>query len=348
MNIEKLVRKNILQLEPYACAQLEFKRGIAEAIFIDANENPYENGYNRYPDPLQQALKAAIAKDKGISTSNLLLGNGSDEVIDLLIRSFCEPECDNIITFSPGYSMYEVCAQVNHAEIRKITLTEDLQPDLEELKKKQDGNTKIIFLCSPNNPIGNIIPAETVEHILSTYSSLVVIDEAYVDFADTESYIGLTGKYPNLVVMQTLSKSWGAAGLRLGICIASEPVIGILSKVKLPYNISSVSQAIALELLSNKQDFKSKVTTIKQERDRLFNTLNSMGIFEAVYPSQANFILATTRRAKELYQYLLNNSIVARLRELPPRINGGIRFSIGTPQENNRLLEVLNSWKNSL
>ncbi len=348
MNIEKLVRKNILELEPYACAQLEFKRGSADAIFIDANENPYNNGYNRYPDPMQQELKEAIAKSKGISTKNILLGNGSDEVIDLLIRSFCEPYCDNVITFVPGYSMYEVCANINAVKLHRITMTKELQPDVAMLKEIQNSNTKIIFLCSPNNPIGNTIPCETVETIATTSKSLVVVDEAYIDFADTPSYINLIDKYPNLVVMQTLSKSWGAAGLRLGVCIASEPIISILSKVKLPYNVSSASQSLALKLLSNKQDFAKKIATIKQERDRMFNALTDMNLFDRVYPSQANFILVTTGRAKELYQFLLNRSIVARLREIPPLIKGGIRFSIGTPEENNCLLEALTSWKNNL
>ncbi len=348
MNIEKLVRKNILELEPYACAQLEFKRGSSDTIFIDANENPYENGYNRYPDPMQQELKEAIAKDKGISTKNILLGNGSDEVIDLLIRSFCEPNYDNIITFIPGYSMYEVCAQINAADIYRITMTEELQPDIATLKKIQNGNTKIIFLCSPNNPIGNIIPKETVEAIVSTSKSLVVVDEAYIDFADTDSYINLIDKYPTLIIMQTLSKSWAAAGLRLGICIASEPIIGILSKVKLPYNVSSASQNLALKLLSDKQDFAKKIAIIRQERGRMFSALTNMNLFDKIYPSQANFILATSNRSKDLYQFLLNNNVVARLREIPPRVKGGIRFSIGTPEENNRLLEVLTSWKNSL
>jgi histidinol-phosphate aminotransferase len=344
--MKELVRKNILELQPYSCAQLEFKRSSSDAIFIDANENPYYNSYNRYPDPLQRELKEVIAKDRNISTANLLLGNGSDEIIDLLIRSFCEPAQDNIITFSPGYSMYEVCAQINNAEIRTITMTEDLAPDLEELKNKRDGNTKIIFLCSPNNPLGNIIPVQVIENILSTSNSLVVIDEAYIDFSDTASAISLINHHPNLVVMQTLSKSWAAAGLRLGICVASEFIISILSKVKLPYNISSISQSIAIKLLSDKKGFVQNIDTIKQERTRMFIAFEELNMFDKVYPSQANFILIITSKSKELYRFLLANGIVARLRELPPRIEGGIRFSIGTPQENNRLLEVLTKWKN--
>lgn len=348
MNIEKLVRRNILELEPYRCAQLEFGRGTDGMIFLDANENPYDNGVNRYPDPLQRELAQKIVRLKGVDPCNMLLGNGSDEIIDLLVRSFCEPGRDSIAVFSPGYSMYEVNARINGVRAVKIDMTADLQPDLLELWRRRDENTKLIFVCTPNNPVGNTVPRATIERLCAENESLVVVDEAYIDFADTPSVAPLVAHYPNLVVMQTMSKSWGAAGIRLGICIADERVTAILSKVKLPYNISCLSQQRAAEMLDDTEGFARCIAQIKSERERLYNAFCRSSVFHKVYSSEANFLLTIADNMAELHAFLLRNEVVTRLRDIPPLITNGLRISVGTPAENDRVIELLNDFSRSL
>ena len=343
MELSKLVRENILRLKPYTCARDEFRGG--GAVFLDANENPYPNGCNRYPDPRQAALKQRIAELRGVAPESIILGNGSDEVIDLLIRSTCRPGVDNVVVFSPSYSMYEVSAAVNDAEVRKIGLREDFQPDTDALAKAADGNTKLIFLCTPNNPTGNVIPLDTVARICRMCpGSLVVADEAYIDFADTPSAVTLMDRTPNLFVLQTLSKSWGMAGLRIGIGIGPAALVAVLDKVKAPYNISGPSQQAALELLADTAGFTAKVAEIKSERERLYAELTACAIFDRVYPSAANFLLATTEKCRPLYEFLAGHGVVVRIRDIPPLIPGGLRISVGTSAENRRLMELLRRW----
>lgn len=343
MNLEKLIRKNIQRLQPYSCARDEYKGG--KAIFLDANENPYESGYNRYPDPNQTEVKMAIASLKRVQVENILLGNGSDEVIDLLIRSVCEPLQDNIIVFSPGYSMYEVSAAINNVEVRKINLTPAFLPDWEAMSEKIDVHTKIIFLCTPNNPIGKVIPWEQIRQLCRSFEGLVLVDEAYIDFTSAPSAVGLLPEQNNVVIMQTLSKAWGMAGLRLGMCFAAPELIQELSKVKAPYNISSLTQRVVLEQLAGIDRFKQQCQMIIRERKRILEELRALNVFRQVLDSEANFILGISDVYRELYRYLVEQKIVVRLRDIPPVIPGGIRMTIGTKEENDRLLEVLKCWK---
>lgn len=342
-DINKLVRENVRHLQPYSCARDEYSGD--QAVFLDANENPYDTGYNRYPDPHQRQLKASISKIKGVETTRMLLGNGSDEVIDLLIRCVCEPRRDNIIVFSPGYGMYEVSAAVNAVEVKKINLSPQFQPDWEEAVRLADENTKIVFLCTPNNPIGTVIPLASIGQWCERFDGLVVVDEAYIDFTQSPSAVGMIDKYPNLVVMQTLSKAWGMAGLRLGICFAHEELIKTLNKIKPPYNISSLTQEKALELLRDEKDYTQKVEEIRSERERLKNGLSGKGIFTNVYDSEANFLLVTSTDCRKLYNYLVENKVVVRLRDIPPLIQGGIRITVGTPSENDRVLQLLDEYE---
>ncbi|MCC8173732.1 MAG: histidinol-phosphate transaminase [Odoribacter sp.] len=342
-NFQNIVRENIKNMQPYSCARDEYKG--KEAVFLDANENPFENGCNRYPDPYQTELKSVIAEMKDVKTEKMLLGNGSDEVIDLLIRCVCVPGKDNMVVFSPGYGMYEVSAAINDIEVRKINLTADFQPDLDGFLEIRDENTKIVFLCTPNNPLGTVVPLETIEKFCAVFNGLVVVDEAYIDFANSPSAITLLDTWENCVVMQTLSKSWGMAGLRLGICYASSVLIQILNRIKPPYNISGLTQSKAIELLKEKESFNNKLATIKEEREHLLKELSALELFENIYPSDANFILVTSKDARKIYTYLTDNKVVVRLRDIPPLIPGGIRISIGTPEENRRLIALLKAWK---
>lgn len=342
MEINDLIRENIKKLQPYSCARDEYSG--ESAIFLDANENPYDTGYNRYPDPHQRQLKAQLARIKGVPAENMMLGNGSDEIIDILIRSVCEPAEDNIIVFSPGYSMYEVSAAINHVEVRKINLTTEFLPDWEAMWKQADAHTKIVFLCTPNNPTGKVIPIGQIREACRNFSGLVLVDEAYIDFTDEMSAVKLLDEFPNVVVLQTLSKAWGMAGLRLGICFAGQYLIRVLNKVKAPYNISNLTQQTVMGILEKTDEFESKLSVIKAERDRLSRALAGSGLFEQVYDSEANFILVTTPRFRELYDYLIENQMVVRLRNIAPLIEGGVRITVGTPDENDRLLGLLDKF----
>ena len=344
MEIEKLIRKNIWELQPYSCAREEYEGG--QAILLDANENPFDTGVNRYPDPYQRELKKELARLKEVKVDPMILGNGSDELIDLLIRSFCEPAEDNIVVFSPGYVMYEVSAAINRVGVKKIDLTADLLPDWSELRRRVDDRTKLIFLCTPNNPTGKVIPYGQIERLCGEFQGMVIVDEAYIDFTDAPSAVHLLDKYRNVVVLQTLSKAWGMAGLRLGIGLADPEVVGILNRVKAPYNIGGLTQQTALALLRQYDLFQNRRTGIILERERLIRELRGLGIFRRVYDSEANFILVITEFCQKLYRYLIACRVVVRLRDIPPLIGGGIRITVGTREENDRLLEVLHEYDN--
>lgn len=340
---ENLIRPNIRALEPYTCARDEYDGG--EAVLLDANENPFDTGYNRYPDPHQRELKKVLAGIKGVPTGKIVLGNGSDEIIDIIIRSICRPEKDNIIVFSPGYSMYEVSAHINDAQVRRLNLTAEFQPDWAAAMKIADENTKAVFVVSPNNPVGTPVPLADIEAFCAAFPAFVVVDEAYIDFCQEASAATLLDKYPNLIVLQTLSKSWGMASLRLGMCFAHEYLAGIFSKVKAPYNVSGLTQRTALAILADYPEYCRKMDGIRSERGRLERMLRESPLFENVLPSQANFILATSPHFRALYQYLTANKVVVRLRDIPPLIAGGMRITVGTREQNDRLEELLRDFR---
>lgn len=342
MRIESLVRDNVRALQAYSCAREEFEG--RDAVLLDANENPLATEYNRYPDPYQRELKRCIAGLKGVDVSRLVLGNGSDELIDMLIRTVCVPGQDNVIVFSPGYSMYEVSARVNDVEVRNLMLDDDFMPEWEGLFERVDERTKIIFFCTPNNPVGNVLPLENIRRVALNFNGLVVVDEAYIDFANVASATSLWRECPNVVVLQTLSKAWGLAGLRVGVCMAEPELVRFMNKVKPPYNIGSVTQCKALEALREKEQFLERVKEIKRERERVLVELRSISCFERVYDSEANFLLACSSRYREVYDYLLANGIVVRVRHIPPRLEGGLRITIGTRDENDLLIEKLKGF----
>ncbi len=337
-----LARKNIQSLQPYSSARHEFE-GTAE-IFLDANENPFDNGMNRYPDPSQTAVKKRIEELKGIPTNNIFLGNGSDEAIDLLIRIFCEPREDHIITLPPTYGMYQVSADICGVEVKKINLTSDFQPDVSAILAAANIHSKILFICSPNNPTGNSIDREIVEKLIQEFSGIVVIDEAYIDFAAGESATSFIGQYPNVVILQTFSKAWGMAGIRLGMAFASEEIISLFNKVKPPYNINVLTQEKALEGMAADEEVYEKVNTILAERTKLEALLPNFSFVQKVYPSDANFLLVKVDHPNKLYKHLVAKGIVIRNRSTVILCDGCLRFTIGQPKENNSLLEALTTF----
>ncbi|PSR52985.1 histidinol-phosphate transaminase [Adhaeribacter arboris] len=345
--LTNLVRPNIRGMKPYSSARDEFE-GEA-SIFIDANENNLgsmaaNQQYNRYPDPHQKALKAAIAQVKAVRPEQIFLGNGSDEAIDLLIRLVCQPGHDQILAFSPTYGMYEVSANLNDVELKLVRLDENFQLQLNKLQGQIHSEIKIIFICSPNNPSGNLINRSSIEYILKSFSGLVVIDEAYIDFSAEESWTTQLSNYPNLVVLQTFSKAWGMAALRLGMAFASEEIISFLNKIKPPYNINEATQQIALSALQNTSRLPLMVNEIKANRDFLADALTHLPVIKRVYPSEANFILVEVSDANAIYSYLLNNGIVVRNRTNQPGCTNCLRVSVGTKDENERLLTCLKSY----
>ncbi|MES2419423.1 MAG: histidinol-phosphate transaminase [Bacteroidota bacterium] len=343
MDIQDLQRENIKTLRPYSTARDEFK-GQA-SVFLDANENsfgsPLPANYNRYPDPLQLDLKDAISKIKGVPIENTFLGNGSDEAIDLLLRAFCNPGKDNIIILPPTYGMYEVSANINDVEIRKVNLLSDFQLDLEKIAEAIDAHTKIIFICSPNNPSGNSINRNDIETILANFKGLVVIDEAYINFARQKTFIQELTEYANLVVLQTFSKAWGLAALRLGMAFSSRPVIDILNKVKPPYNINQATQDLALAALSNIEQVNEWIKITVAERSRLTSALTKLSLVKKVYPSDANFILIAVADAARIYNLLVEKGIIVRDRSKISLCEGCLRITIGTVEENNQLINIL-------
>lgn len=347
MDINSLQRENIKNLRPYSTARDEYK-GQA-SIYLDANENsfgsPLPADYNRYPDPLQLDLKDAISKIKGVPIENTFLGNGSDEAIDLLYRAFCEPGKDNVIILPPTYGMYEVSANINNVEIRKVNLLPNFQLDLDGIAEAIDSNTKIIFICSPNNPTGNSIVRTDIETVLANFQGLVVIDEAYINYAKQRSFIKELTEYPNLVVLQTFSKAWGLAALRLGMAFAARPTIDILNKVKPPYNINQATQDLALAALQNVNQVNEWIKITVEERDHLSTALTGLEIVNKVYPSDANFVLAEVTDATGIYNYLVNQGIIIRDRSKVTLCEGCLRISIGTPAENQTLVAVLKNYQ---
>jgi len=348
MDINNLQRENIKNLRPYSTARDEYK-GQA-SVFLDANENgygsPLDQNYNRYPDPLQLDLKDALSKIKGVPIENTFLGNGSDEAIDLLFRAFCEPGKDNVIILPPTYGMYEVSANINNVEVRKVNLLPSFQLDLEKVAEAIDENTKLIFICSPNNPTGNSIVRTDIETVLANFNGLVIIDEAYINYAKQRTFIPELTEYPNLVILQTFSKAWGLAALRLGMAFAARPVIDILNKVKPPYNINQATQDLALKALKNIGQVNEWIKVTVSERESLSQELAELPLVKKVYPSDANFILIEVIDALKTYDALVEQGIIVRDRSKVTLCEGCLRITIGTTQENQILLEALKSLNN--
>ena len=341
-DINNLIRENVKNMKPYSSARDEFEDfDTAEMIFLDANENPFENGVNRYPDPQQMSVKAVLAKQKNVKTNQILLGNGSDEVLDLLFRAFCEPKTDNVITLPPTYGMYGVLANINAVENREVLLSDDFQPQIEKIIKAVDANTKIIFLCSPNNPTGNSFSDESIAYLLQNFKGLVIIDEAYIDFSKKDSWINELDEYPNLVITQTLSKAYGLAGIRLGICYASAEVISVLNKIKPPYNVNELTQKRALDRLDKPEKIKSEIESIITQRSVLLKVLLDINFVEKTYPTEANFILVKVDDANKRYAELIAKGIVIRNRTTQALCENTLRLTVGTEQENKKLIEVL-------
>lgn len=339
IDINSLVRRNILAMKPYSSARDEFQ-GEAE-VYLDANENPYPTPYNRYPDPLQWKVKEKLADLKGVKPSQIFLGNGSDEPIDLIIRAFCEPNQDSILITEPTYGMYKVCAEVNAVNVQQVLLTPEFDLDLEAIPNTFDATTKVIFLCSPNNPTGNLLSRDKIVEVLKRFYGLVVIDEAYIDFTKSKSFVQELSKYPNLVVLQTFSKAWGLAGLRLGMCYASEEIISILNKIKYPYNVNIRTQELAIDALDNVYRKDIWVDEILQQRDWLKKQLSALSSVEKIYPTDANFLLVRVKDAQQTYQFLLDRGIIVRDRSRVNLCYNSLRITVGTPEENQKLIEAL-------
>ena len=342
-NINNLVRENIKSLKPYSSARDEYKDiNSQEMIFLDANENPFENGVNRYPDPQQNNVKDVLSKLKNIDKKNILLGNGSDEVLDLIFRAFCEPKEDNIITLPPTYGMYSVLANLNNIENRKILLTTGFQPNINEILSASNKKSKIIFLCSPNNPTGNSFTEKNVHELLIKFKGLVVIDEAYIDFSEQKSWLEKLEKFPNLIITQTLSKAYGMAGIRLGVCYASQEIITILNNIKPPYNVNELTQQKAIDRLQKMDEIKNEVNQLISERKRLKQELECcVSYIEKVYPSDGNFLLLKVDDANKRYNQLIDYGVVIRNRTTQPLCENCLRISVGICEENQKLIRAL-------
>jgi len=347
VNIESLIRQNIKKLKPYSSARSEF-RGNAE-VFLDANENSYGSpldvNYSRYPDPLQWKLKQEISKIKGIPPQNIFIGNGSDEVIDIAFRIFCEPAKDNVIICPPTYGMYKVCANINNVAVKEVVLTNDFQLDVDGVLSAIDDHTKLLFLCSPNNPTGNNLRREDIEYLIKNFKGIVVIDEAYINFSSQKPFLQELTQYENLIIMHTLSKAWGLAGLRLGLGFASELIIDYFNKVKPPYNINGSSQLLGLQALEKINEVNNNIKTIVSQRNFLEQELKQFDFIKKIYPSDANFILLKVSDADRLYQHLLMNRIIVRNRNSEPLCENCIRVTIGTQSENEKLLNSLKNYE---
>ena len=353
-DLNKLVRENIKNLTPYSSARHEFT-GKA-SVFLDANENAFgspgssssgEAGvrYNRYPDPLQWQLKFQLARIKGVPAENIFVGNGSDEVIDLAYRIFCNPGKDNIIICPPTYGMYEVSANINDVAIKKVNLTADFQLDVEGILNAVDANTKLLFICSPNNPTGNNMNREDVETLLNNFSGIIIIDEAYINYSKQKTFIQELTEYPNLIVMQSLSKAWGLAALRLGLCYASMDIIDLFNKVKPPYNVNEASQQLGLEALQDTTTVNQWIKQVVAEKQLLEQVLRELSFVEKIYPSDANFILVKVKDANALYNHLAANEVIVRNRSKDVNCENCLRITIGTPEENTILINLLKSYQ---
>lgn len=339
MDIAALVRENIRSLKPYSSARDEYT-GNAD-VYLDANENPYPNGFNRYPDPHQQALKTKISVLKNCNANQIFLGNGSDEAIDLIIRAFCEPGKDSILITEPTYGMYAVCAQINNVGIKRVLLSKDFDVDTDAILNNLTSDVKVIFLCSPNNPSGNLLSKEKITSLLKTFNGILVLDEAYIDFSNDKGLLPQLNAFPNLLILQTFSKAWGLAGLRLGMCFGSEYCIKILSRIKYPYNINSHTQALALKYLDQVDAKNEQVTAIIRERNLLTESLQKLPSVRYIYPSDANFLLVRFAHASDIFNTLMKQGIIVRDRSNVVLCDDCLRITIGTPQENITLLKAL-------
>ena len=342
-SLEQLVRPNIWSLAPYSSARDEYS-GKEAHVFLDANENPYNAPYNRYPDPLQRDVKQVLSKVKGVPAENIFLGNGSDEAIDLPYRIFCEPGRDNVVAIAPTYGMYKVCADVNNVEYRTVMLDDDFQMHADQLLAACDGNTKIIWICSPNNPTGNSLNRDEIVKVIENFDGIVIVDEAYIDFAQQKSMRQELPTHPNLIIMQTMSKAWGSAAIRLGMAFASKDIIAIYNKVKYPYNVNLLTQQQALEALKDPFEVDKWVKTILLERSRVMQAFLDLPICEQVFKTDANFFLARVTNAKEIYDYLVDKGIIVRNRHRVELCQNCLRITIGTRTENNELLAALRQY----
>jgi histidinol-phosphate aminotransferase len=338
-----LLRKNIANLTPYSSARDEFS-GTA-SVFLDANENPYDTGYNRYPDPYQQQVKAKIATIKGVRPEQIFLGNGSDEPIDLLYRAFCNPGVDNSVIMEPSYGMYTVSAEINDIEVKKVLLNEDYQIEASNLLSATNEKTKLIFLCSPNNPTSNSLDKKEIIKAIEGFNGIVIVDEAYIDFAPDTTLLPLLDQYPNLVVLQTFSKAWGLAGIRLGMAFASPEIIKVLSRIKYPYNINALTQQRVLDSLNNAEQKDAWVKVIIKERARLSEELKQFPFIQRIYPSNANFLLVKMEGARKIFDYLMSQGVIVRDRSKVRLCEGSLRITVGSPLENNELIEKLKEFK---
>lgn len=342
--LNELIRPNIWSLKPYSSARDEYK-GVTASVFLDANENPYNSPNNRYPDPLQTELKTLVSRVKNVSCDRIFLGNGSDEAIDILYRTFCIPGTDNAVAIDPTYGMYKVCADINDVEYRKVLLDENFQFRASDLLDKTDEKTKLVFLCSPNNPTGNNLCRKEIETVLQEFAGIVVIDEAYIDFSDEVSFTTMLDRYPNMVVLQTFSKAWGCAAIRLGMAFASAEIIAVFNKVKYPYNVNRLTQAEAISIIGKEYQIKEWVKTLLAERARLIEKFGKLTCCERIYPTDANFFLAKVSDAKKIYDYLVNNGIIVRNRTNVTLCHNCLRVTIGSRPENDKLIEALENYK---
>ena len=343
--IKELVRPNIWSLAPYSSARNEYSGHVAH-VFLDANENPFNGPYNRYPDPLQESLKERLSEVKNVPAENIFLGNGSDEAIDLVYRCFCEPKKDNVVAICPTYGMYEVCADINDVEYRKVMLDENYQITAEKLLAACDANTKAIWICSPNNPTGNNIMGEEIEKVIENFDGIVVVDEAYIDFSNQKSFKHYVGNDNyNVIVLQTMSKAWGSAAIRLGMAFAKKEIIAIFNKVKYPYNVNMLTQEQAMKRLKDTQPVEQWVNILLQERERTIEAFGELPICEKIYPTDANFFLAKVKDAQRAYDYLVDKGIIVRNRTRIALCNNCLRVTIGTREENNELIGALRDMK---
>ncbi len=340
-DLKNIIRENIAKLKAYSSARDEFEEATTDMVFLDANENPFQTQVNRYPDPKQQSVKELLFGLKGIPTNRMLLGNGSDEVLDLIFRAFCEPKEDNVIFLPPTYGMYGVLAGLNNIETKEVLLSETFDLRVKETLEVANKNSKIIFLCSPNNPSGNALSAEGIQQIIEEFEGLVVIDEAYIDFSSQDSWLGKLNKYPNLIITQTLSKAFGLAGIRLGICYASEEIIEVLNRIKPPYNVNELTQQRAKERLLKYDEVQQEIETILKERLKLEKALQSIEYVSKIYPSDANFILVKVDDAIKRYAQLIEKGIVVRNRTTQALCENTLRLTVGTKEENEKLLKAL-------
>ncbi len=338
--LEQLTRPNIWRLKPYSSARDEYN-GVAASVFLDANENPYNMPYNRYPDPMQRDLKNDLSEIKKVSPEHVFLGNGSDEAIDLVFRAFCEPRIDNVVAIDPTYGMYQVCAEVNDVEYRKVLLDENFQFSADDLLSVTDEHTKLIFLCSPNNPTGNDLLRAEIEKTLREFDGLVILDEAYNDFSEAPSFLKELDKYPNLIVLQTFSKAWGCAGIRLGMAFASQEIISIFNKIKYPYNVNRLTQEQAIDMLRRYDEIERWIQTLKEERERLEKEFAKLPCTVKIFPSDANFFLARVTDAVKIYDYLVGRGIIVRNRNSVSFCGNCLRITVGTRSENERLVKAL-------